>query len=138
MFDAGALDDLIDEETRATVVGVAHAKQVDLVVPATVLTEFLLGHPRDRARADRVLNVLEEMAVTPAGARRAAWLLARAARARRQTPSVTDGTVAAFGEVYGAVATNDPDDLAALAAVGSGFDVYAVDELLAAMRREPR
>ena len=117
---------------------VALAQQPQLVVPATVLTEFLLGHPTDRARADRVLNALVEMPVTPATARRAAWLLGRAARDRKRTPSVTDGSVAALGEVYGAVATNDPDDLAALAAVGTGFDIYSVDELLAAMRRQPR
>lgn len=117
---------------------VARGKQLELVVPATVLTEFLLGHPRDRARADRVLGVLVELAVPPAIARRAAFLLGRVARAGEPTPSVTDGTVAAFGEVYGAVVTKDPKDLTALAAAGSGFDVHSVVELLATMGREPR
>lgn len=117
---------------------VARTRQLELVVPATALTEFLLGHPRDRARADRVLGVLVELAVSPAIARRAAWLLGRVVGASEPAPSVTDGTVAAFGEIYGVVVTNDPDDLTALAAVGTGFDVYSVSELLTAMGREAR
>lgn len=114
---------------------VTRDKQLELVVPATVLTEFLLGHPRDRARADRVLGVLVELSVSPAIARRAAWLLSRVARGRKRAPSVTDGTVAALGEIYGAVSTNDPADLAALAAAGTGFDVHSTGELLMAIRR---
>ena len=112
---------------------VAHATQVQLVSPATVVIEFLLGHPTDRPRADRVLNVIIQLDVTAAIARRSAWLLGRAGRGQKRTPSVTDGTVAALGELYGAVATNDPD-LTALASAGTGFDIYSVTELLAAMR----
>lgn len=99
------------------------------VVPPEVMTEFLVGHPRDAARADRVLRALEQLTTTPAIARRAAWLLMRATPALRRSPSVTDGLIAAFGEIHGAVATNDTGDLAALAAAGVGFDLYDTREL---------
>lgn len=105
--------------------------------PVTAVTEFLLGHPRDAARADRVLNVIAQLDVTAAIARRAAWLLGRAARGLERAPSVTDGTVAAFGEIYGAVVTNDVGDLGALSAAGTGFDIYSIAELLAAIEHEP-
>lgn len=130
VFDAGAIDDLMDERTRATVAYVARHEKLRLVAPATAVTEFLIGHPRDQVRAERALNVLVELAVTPAVGRRAAWLLRRARRPARSGPGVADGIVAAFAEGHGAVATHDIEDLAALAAAGTGFDVYSVPELM--------
>lgn len=94
-----------------------------------MLTEFLLGHPKETARADRLLKALEQLSTTPAIAKRAAYLLMRATPGLRRTPSITDGMLAAFGEIYGAVATNDPSDLAALATAGIGFDLYDLREL---------
>jgi predicted nucleic acid-binding protein len=102
------------------------------------VTEFLLGHPKDRVRADRVLNALEQVDATPQLARRAAWLLARAARGLELIPSVSDGMVAALGEIYGAVATHDDKDLRALASAGTGFDVYGVREMLDVMGGQRR
>jgi hypothetical protein len=43
--------------------------------------------------------------------------------------------IAAFGEIYGAVATNDPVDLRALADVGDGFEVYVVPDLVKTLDR---
>lgn len=134
VLDSGALDDLLVDQVRADLVSAARAEEVRLVVPLTVVVEFLLGHPRDPVRADRVLGVLEQVEATPRIARRAASLLARAAQRAGRTPSVTDGMVAAFGEIYGAVATNDPTDLGALASVSEGFDVYVVREVIRTLK----
>lgn len=100
-----------------------------LFVPAVAVTEFLVGHPRDTVRAERVLKRFTELDVTAASGRRAASLLMRASAGLGRTPSVTDGIVAAVGESYGVVVTNDAADLAALSAAGSGFDVYSFREL---------
>ena len=100
-----------------------------------MVVEFILGHPGDPVRADRVLGVLEQIEATPRIARRAAWLLSRVAHDRGRTPSVIDGMIAAFAEIYGAVATNDPVDLRALAGVGHGFDVYVVRDLIQRLKR---
>jgi predicted nucleic acid-binding protein len=100
-----------------------------------VVVEFLLGHPRDPVRADRVLDVVEQVEATPRITRRAARLLGRVAESAGRAPSVTDGMIAAFGEIYGAVATNDPVDLRALADVGDGFEVYVVPDLVKTLDR---
>lgn len=105
------------------------------MVPPEVLTEFIVGHPRDSGRVDRLLSAFEQLSTTPAIAKRAAWLLMRATPGLRRTPSVTDGVLAAFGEIYGAVATNDTADLAALAGAGVGFDLYDTRELAELLRR---
>lgn len=115
-------------------VDVARKKQLRLVTPATVLIEFLLGHVRDRARANRVLNVIEPLPVTQEIAGRAAALLQAVPRQGKRGPSVTDATAAAFAEELGAVATYDVDDFGALAAAGTGFDVYSVSELIGVIK----
>lgn len=81
-------------------------------------------------RADRVLKMTTLLGVTPEIARRAATLLISVAPALRRAPSAIDGMVAVFGEIYGAVLTDDADDFEALAAAGTGFDAYGVRELL--------
>lgn len=138
VLDSGALDDLLDEEVRADLIAAARAEEIQLVVPLVVVTEFLLGHPKDQVRADRVLGLVDQIEATTQIARRAAWLLGRAGRALTQKPSVADGMVAAFGEIHGAVATHDAADLRALAAAGDGFDVYSVREVLDVMGRPRR
>lgn len=100
------------------------------MTPTTVVIEFLLGHIRDRARAHRVLNVIEPIPITRDVAGRAVALLQAIPRQRKGGPSVTDATAAAIAEGFGAIATYDVEDFQALAAAGVGFDVYSVSELI--------
>lgn len=77
--------------------------------------------------------MIEPLPVTQEIAGRAAALLQ--AVPRKRGPSVTDATAAAFAEEHGAVATYDVEDFRALAAAGTGFDVYSVSELIRAIKR---
>lgn len=104
------------------------------MTPTTVVIEFLLGHIRDRARAHRVLNVIEPIPITRDVAGRAVALLQAVPRQRKGGPSVTDATAAAIAESFGAVATHDVDDFSALAAAGGGFAIYGVGELIEVMK----
>lgn len=101
-----------------------------MMTPTTVLMEFLLGHVRDRVRANRVLSVIEPIPITREIAGRAVALLQAVPREFERRPSVTDATAAAIAEDFGAVATYDVEDFKALAAAGRGFDVYSVGELI--------
>lgn len=113
----------------------ARERQLRVVTPTTVLIEFLLGHPRDRVRANRVVNVLvEPIPITRDVAGRAVALLQAVPRQRKGGPSVTDATTAAIAESFGAVATHDLDDFSALATAGGGFDIYGVGELIEVMK----
>lgn len=120
---------MLDEQTRRRFIDSAVGARLGLIVPAAVVTEFLVGHPREGARADRVLKLTIQLGVTPEAARRAASLIISATPGMRRAPSAIDGMVAVFGEIYGAVVTSDADDLEALAAAGTGFDVYDPSEL---------
>ncbi len=137
MFDSGALDALLDEGVRRVFVEASRARHLAILVPATVLIEFSVGHGKGVARAARVLKIVRPLPIGADIAMRASELLIASAGGAAD-PSLTDVTVAAWAERYGAVATTDAKDLRALAAVGSGFDIYSVDDLLRAMRREPR
>lgn len=104
------------------------------MTPTTVVIEFLVGHVRDRARADRILNVIEPVSITREIAGRAAALLQAVPRQSKRGPSVTDATAAAVAEEFGAVATYDIEDFKALAAAGTGFDLYSVRELIGVIK----
>lgn len=101
-----------------------------MMTPTTVLMEFLLGHVRDRVRANRVLSVIEPIPITREIAGRAVALLQAVPREFERRPSVTDATAAAIAEDFGAVATHDVDDFSALAAAGGCFAIYSVGELI--------
>ena len=98
------------------------------------MIEFVIGHGNDPVRASRVLKTIGQLSVTPEIAARAARLLLWSAPSTKSIPSVTDATVAALGEVYGNVVTADVDDMTALAAGGTGFEIHRVPDLLEAMR----
>jgi predicted nucleic acid-binding protein len=107
--------------------------RAQLVAPTTAVIEFGVGHGRDPTRVARVLKVVAQMSVTPEIAARAAWLLVRTSAAKKARPSVTDATVAAIAEIYGAVVSGDVDDMRALAAIGTAFEIHPVADLLRAM-----
>lgn len=133
VLDSSALDALLDERIRRVVVQAARDGHAQLVVPATAVIEFVVGHPSQLARAARVLNAISQLSVTPELGARAARLLLGSASSTGPLPSVTDATVAALGESYGAVVTADVGDMEMLSAAGIGFEIYGVSDLLRAM-----
>lgn len=135
VMDSGALDALLEERIRRAMAEAARDGLVRLVVPATVIAEFIAGHARRRARADRVLAICEKVSVTPEIGLRAGSLLAAARAASATGPSVVDAILAVFGEDLGAVATTDRTDLEALSGAGAGFDVYDSQDLFGATER---
>ena len=81
------------------------------VVPAVVLTEALRGDPRRDFLEERLIGMCDVEAVDEPVARRAAQLRTGAGRG-----SAVDAIVVAFAEgTRGAVLTQDPKDLRALA-----------------------
>lgn len=115
ILDGGAVFALAANEPRARqVVERALRQHTLVVVPAVVIAETTRGGARD-ARANRVLNAVNEVApATEAVAREAGRLLAAAG-----IPDATiDALIVAEAILHGAslILTGDPDDISALAA----------------------
>jgi predicted nucleic acid-binding protein len=128
VLDSGGLSALVDGDERVrALMRQANDRDLDVVIPTTVLVESLTGSgPRD-ARVNALIEHggSEVPSLDLPTARRAAELRARS---KARGASVTDAVVAAEGITRGRalVVTSDPTDIRALVGASGSVDVQTV------------